>query len=111
VASAGGSNSLVLDPAGKYLYVTNTSTGTLAQYSVGSSGVLTPLVPADVDAGGGQSGPVSIAVDPFGKYVYVANSGLNSIGQFSLGSGGALSALTTPTVAAGTGPGFLISVR
>jgi len=111
VASGGVSYSLLVDPTGEYVYVTNEYTGNLTQYGVGTSGALTPLAPATVNDGGGQSEPYSIALDPFGKYAYVTNWSLNDIGQYALESGGTLMALATATVLAGTNPNSVTSAR
>jgi 6-phosphogluconolactonase len=111
VTSGGVSYSLLVDPTGNYVYVTNEYTGDLTQYGVGISGALTPLAPATVNDGGGQSEPYSIALDPFGKYAYVTNWSLNDIGQYALESGGTLMALATATVLAGTNPNSVTSAR
>ena len=79
-----------IDPSGKYAYVTNGNTNTLAQFSINSStGALTPLSPSSVAT---QGLPFNVKIDPTGRFVYVANYNTGSISQFSIGSNGALSA-------------------
>jgi 6-phosphogluconolactonase (cycloisomerase 2 family)/membrane-bound inhibitor of C-type lysozyme len=86
-----------VDPTGKYAYVTNGNTYSLAQFSIdSSSGVLTPLSPSSVVT---QGTPFNVKTDPTGRFVYVVNSFTGSISQYTVGSNGALSATrsTLPT--------------
>lgn len=97
---------LAFQPTGKYAYETNctidvsSAPGTVAQYSVGRDGQLTPLSPATVTAG---TGPGWIAFDAFGKYAYVVNIGNGTlpgaVSEFAIGAGGELTLMGT--VAAG----------
>ncbi len=66
VATGPCPDNVVVSPAGKSVYVTNTlsgtpSGGTVSQYDVGPGGVLTPKTPATVSTG---SFPFGIAVTP-----------------------------------------------
>ena len=97
-------NSLAVDPLGKYLYVvnvkgaTNTSNGSISQYTIGADGTLAPMTPASIDEGGAFT---DIAVHPAGKWAYAVvskNPGANVV-QYTIGANGTLaqtsSALTS----------------
>jgi 6-phosphogluconolactonase (cycloisomerase 2 family) len=85
-------------PNGKYLYEANDGIGgdgsgtTINQYSIGSTGTLTPLSPATVVTG---QGPVQIAVSPDGKNAYVANFAAPSVTEYSIASDGTLHLIGT----------------
>ena len=101
--SAGGEAPyyISIDPTGKYAYVSNGNTNTIAQFSINSStGVLTALSPSSVATG---ALPFHITTDPKGKFTYVVNYLGGSISQYTIGSSGALTAMTQPTVASGAG--------
>ncbi len=97
VATPGNSAPLtaVVDPSGKYLYVTGAA---VSQFTIGSDGLLTPMAPAAVTAG---TGPTAIAFDRDGKFAYVASMGGN-IFQFAIGPSGGLTPLS-PGSATGSG--------
>ncbi len=95
-------NSLAVDPAGKYLYVvnlkgaTNTSYGSISQYTIGADGTLAPMTPAAIAEGGLFT---DIAVHPSGKWAYApsSNNSKSTVVQYTLGATGALTpASTTP---------------
>jgi len=92
-----------VDSSESFLYVANTSDGTVSEFSIGADGQLTSLAPATVAAG---VEPISIVTTP--SAVYVLNSGApgetGSVSQYSEASNGALVATTGTSVAAGTNP-------
>ena len=92
------------DPAGKYLYVTNSGDGTISGFSVGSDGSLTPLSTPTFSTGtGAGSTPVIPAIDPTGSFLYVPNSADGTISIFSIASAtGLLSPVGSP-VSTGAG--------
>jgi 6-phosphogluconolactonase len=107
-ANVFGSEQMVVDPAGRFVYVANlmsnaSDLATISMFTVNSStGVLTPTTPATVPTG---YFPQGIAVDPAGKFVYTANSDDNTISMFTINSStGVLTPTTPPTVAAGWSP-------
>jgi 6-phosphogluconolactonase (cycloisomerase 2 family) len=88
--------------AGGYAYAVNHnggSAGTIAQYTIGPNGALTPMFKPTVLTGGND--PRYIAVDPLGKYVYVSNISSNTVAQFTIGADGSLTAMSTPTILMG----------
>ncbi len=115
VPNGAGSNNLngaVIDPAGKFIYVTNLGAETVAGFTINSvTGALTPIVNSPFPAG---SGPSQAVVDPSGKFLYVSDNSdsQGSISGFSINSStGELTPLANspfPTIRAGEPDGLLI---
>jgi 6-phosphogluconolactonase (cycloisomerase 2 family) len=79
---------MVVDPSGKYLYVTAQGPDRLYGFSIGTSGTLTALTSSPFTTG---SFPDEVNVDPSGSFVYVANR--EDVWVYSLNSStGALTA-------------------
>lgn len=99
---------LTISPTGHAVYVALLGNNTVAQYSVGAGGALTPMVPATVAAG---TAPMSVAVHRSGRYAYVANYGDGStpgtVSQYTINATGGLMPMPVPTVAAGVAPRFM----
>jgi 6-phosphogluconolactonase (cycloisomerase 2 family) len=103
-------NSLAVDPSGKYLYVvnlkgaTNTSYGSISQYTIGADGTLAPMTPAAIGEGGLFT---DIAVHPSGKWAYAptSNNSKSVMVQFTLGANGALT--STSSTPGGIFPEFI----
>jgi len=82
--------SLSVDPHGQFLYLVinpRDSVGlsaSIAQYSIGNDGTLTPLNPGFINVPASGSGP--LALDPSGRYAYLAgtNGSLGQVAQFSI---------------------------
>jgi 6-phosphogluconolactonase len=85
----------------QYAYVVNNTDQTVSQYSVTSSGTLTPLSAAPIATG---VSPRSVTVDPTRHYVYVTNLGDNNVSQYVIQKDGTLAANTPATVATGNAP-------
>ena len=86
---------LAIDPSGSYLYAANTSSNSIAIFSIGSTGVLTEVSGSPINDG--YSSPIWMTFDPSGSYLYVANEGSSNITAFSITSTGLPAALTTST--------------
>ena len=102
-----GVATLAVDPAGKFLFVPNPSTGTVTVLTIQSDGSLA----AGPGAFAASTSPVAATTDLTGKYLYVANFGSTTISQYTIDSTtGALSTFTstTSTPTAGTNPTFII---
>jgi 6-phosphogluconolactonase len=84
VSAGTGSDSLIIDPSGKYVYVTNYTDGTVSAYSITNTGALSPVSGSPFNAG---TNPVSIIVDPSGQFVYVANAGSNDVWEYTIAPG------------------------
>jgi 6-phosphogluconolactonase len=77
-----------VDPSGKFLYVANSGTTTLSQYTIDSTtGDLTALTTTSPNVG---SNPGFIVIDPDGTFVYVANLSSHSFTQLTINSDGSL---------------------
>jgi 6-phosphogluconolactonase len=88
-------NGLVVDSKGAFLYATNGLGGnSIAEFSIGAGGVLTPLAGSPLGEPSGVTSPASLIIDPSGKYLYIANQGTNNLGAYSVGTGGGLTILT-----------------
>jgi 6-phosphogluconolactonase (cycloisomerase 2 family) len=113
---------LTIDPAGKFLCATisssfqGTSTSVFA-YSIDlSSGALTAVPGSPFTAG---QNPVAAAVDPSGRFLFVANNAGNSVSAFSIDpdtgvltpvSGSPFAALTFPLFVAADPSGMYVYV-
>jgi 6-phosphogluconolactonase (cycloisomerase 2 family) len=83
------------DPAGSYVYVTDSTNDNVRAYSV-ASGLLTPLSSGPFPTG---NQPSAITIDPSGNYAFVANAVDSTISAYTISNG----ALTL--FGAGTGSG------
>jgi 6-phosphogluconolactonase len=103
-----GSESMAVDPAGRFVYVANlgsnaTDLGTISMFTIDQgTGALTATTPPTVPTG---FLPQGIGIDPSGKFVYTANSDDNTISMFTINSNtGVLTPTSPPTVATGWSP-------
>jgi 6-phosphogluconolactonase len=90
-----------VNPVGNYLYVTNATTNTVAEFTIEpTTGELTPfLTPTQ----GVPSSPEFLVFDPDHKYLYVTSSSSGNITQYFVLSNGILSG-TSNSIAAGSTP-------
>jgi len=95
-----------MDPAGKYLYVTNPADNALSIFSINSStGVLTAVPQTPIATG---TSPVAVAVQPNGQFVYVANNSSNNLSIYSIDSTtGVPTQITGSPFSVTSGPLFL----
>ncbi|MFZ0590322.1 MAG: beta-propeller fold lactonase family protein [Bryobacteraceae bacterium] len=94
----------VITPTGKFVYVSNSASSTLAGFSVGSGGALTPLSGTIVAKNAAGSTNLDIAVSNDGRFLYTLNVGAGTITVFAIQSNGSLTAqnmVTGLTAAAG----------
>ena len=74
--------SIAVDPAGKFVYVTNSGSNDVSMYTIdATTGALTSM--GTIAAG---TDPVSIAVDPAGKFAYVTDSSSNDVSMYTINS-------------------------
>lgn len=111
---AGGTNALVtggslnapedivIDPTGKYLYVTNSGSDTVSGYQIQADGTLVAIAGSPFATG---SIPFFESFDPSGKHLFVADSGEDTVAVFTLGTGGALGTATITTIPGATSVG------
>jgi 6-phosphogluconolactonase len=86
---------VVLSKDQKFLYDTNTGSGTITGFSIDATGNLTLLDPTGVSAVTGPA-PIDIALSNNGLFLYNLNSGDGSISGFRVASDGTLTAVGTP---------------
>jgi len=94
-----GDNSLATDSTGSTLYIARSGVnGGLAVYTIGTTGVLSPVSGSPFATG---LGTFDVAVDASDKYVYAANRSDGTISAFSIGTSSALTALSGSPFASG----------
>jgi 6-phosphogluconolactonase (cycloisomerase 2 family) len=83
-----------ITPNGRFLYVTNTGSGSISGYHVDFDGTI-ELLDADGRTGvtGEGSTPIDVVITDGGRYLYNLNSGTSTIGAFRVRSDGSLVAL------------------
>lgn len=113
----GGNFSVSIDPSGHYLYVVVSPPGEtfvasaafIAQYSIGSGGLLTPLTPASVTLSTVAVG--ALVIDSLGHHAYLGGGISGVVLQFSIGADGTLSPLPLAGVAADDPTGLVLAPR
>jgi len=110
-----GPESIAIDPAGKFLYVTNSQDGTVSAFTIDpTTGNLTSVGPAYTSSAGTMDVPTAAAVDPSSQYLYVANGDAGTISLFTINATtGALTAVAAgvnayPCVIGGEGPQAIV---
>ncbi len=91
--------SVVVDPSGKFAYVTDSDSNAVWMYTINATtGALASI--GTIAAG---TDPVSVVVDPSGKFAYVANFSSSDVSMYSIdGTTGALTPIGM--IATGTNP-------
>jgi YVTN family beta-propeller protein len=99
IAAGTGPDSVAVDPAGKFAYVTNFGSNDVSMYTIdATTGALASI--GTIAAG---TGPAYVAVDPAGKFAYVTNFGSNDVSMYTIdATTGAL--ISIGSIAAGTEP-------
>ena len=98
-------NSVAVDPAGRFAYVTSNN-GVLAYTIDATSGALTTILGSPFHAG---VGPSSVAVDPKGKFAYVANGAGNNVSGHTIdATTGALTTIPGSPFPAGVLPSSVV---
>jgi 6-phosphogluconolactonase len=80
-------------PNGKWVYADNSATSTIAGFSVGAKGTLTPIGATIVASYPAGTTNLDIAVSGDSTHLYTINSGAGSIGIFSINADGSLTDL------------------
>lgn len=101
-----------VDPRGRFVYVSNYGSGTLAVYPINKDGSLAKATDVIQDKGKGphpnQKGPHVHSVIPSaeGKYIYVCDLGIDKVFIYKVNTSGKLSPAKTPYVncTPGSGP-------
>jgi len=82
-----------ITPNGKYVYVDNAGTFTVAGFSVGANGALTPIAGTILSTDPDGTNNLDMAISGDGKYLYTLNSGTGSVGVYSINADGTLNNL------------------
>jgi 6-phosphogluconolactonase len=83
----------VITPNGRWVYVDNAGTFTIAGFSIAANGVLTPIAGTVLSELPDGAVNIDITTSGDGKYLYEVNSGLGTIGVFGINSDGTLTPL------------------
>jgi 6-phosphogluconolactonase len=102
IAAGTGPDSVAVDPAGKFAYVTNFGSNDVSMYTIdATTGALASI--GTIAAG---TGPVSVVVDPSGKFAYAVNFSSNDVAMYTINATtGALTSIGT--IAAGLSPTWI----
>ncbi len=84
-----------ITPDGKFVYVDNSATSSVAGFSVGSNGALTPIAGTILSSGPAGTTNLDMTVGIDGKHLYTLNSGSGSVGVYGINSDGTLNNLGT----------------
>lgn len=91
-------SSIVEEPAGLYVYVTDSNTNQLFAFQTNSAGVPQALTTSPYSTG---LYPVKVTVDPRGQFLYVANFGSSTISAYTITGGSPSSVAGSAAVATG----------
>lgn len=95
---------MAITPNGLYLYITDTGTATIRQYSINTTtGFLTLLGTPTI----ASAGAYGITIHPLGTFAYATNNAGGTVRQFAIASNGQLSGLTPAQQGVGNGPRFM----
>lgn len=83
-----------ITPDGRFVYVSNAGSSTIAGYAIGATGTLTPLAGTVVGTNPTGAANLDITVSRDGKFLYTLNSRNGTIGIFAIHSDGTLTPLT-----------------
>lgn len=82
-----------ITPNGKWVYVDNAGTFTVAGFSVATNGALTPIAGTTLATDPEGTANLDMTVSGDGKYLYTLNSGTGTVGIYSINSDGTLNSL------------------
>lgn len=82
-----------ISPNGKWVYVDNAGTSTVAGFSISANGALTPVANTILSTLPGGSANLDMTISSDGKYLFNLQSGAGAIGVFSINSDGTLNEL------------------
>ncbi len=85
----------VVTPDGRFIYVSNAGSSTIAGFSIAPSGALTPIPGTIVGTNPAGSGNLDVAISSDGKFLYSLNSAGGTVGAFAINADGSLTNLGT----------------
>lgn len=76
---------VIVDPLDRFVYVSNSTDGTLSGWTIGSGGALTAMNGSPFAAGfAAGANPAVIAIDPTGQFLYVTDTVNNQVVAFTI---------------------------
>jgi 6-phosphogluconolactonase len=107
VAGSGNANYLVIDPSGRFLYVSDDGGNTIYGFTIDPATGLLTAIGAVTGYTTNLNSPEDLLVDHTGKYLYAVNFGNNTVSGYTIDqTSGALTPLTPATFATGSQPLF-----
>jgi 6-phosphogluconolactonase (cycloisomerase 2 family) len=82
-------------PNGRFVYVSNAGSSTIAGFAISASGALTSLPGTIVGTNPAGSGNLDIAISADGKFLFSLNSAGGTVGAFAINVDGSLTNLGT----------------
>jgi 6-phosphogluconolactonase (cycloisomerase 2 family) len=107
-ASGARPTGIVVDSAGKFVFVANQADSSISAFNIGANGSLSPMAGSPFIVGN----PFGLAINPAGTLLFASNfpdsmiSDLNTVSTFQIGVNGALSAIPGSPFATANAPGF-----
>jgi trimeric autotransporter adhesin len=105
--STPGTTFTVIDPYGRFLYMSNDTTGAIYGFTISQTdGTLTAITMTPSPFTTNLNTPECLIIDRTGTYLYASNYGNNTISAYTIDqTSGALATLAAqPTIATGSGP-------
>ncbi len=85
----------VVTPNGRFVYVSNAGSSTIAGFSIGGSGAVTAIPGTIVGTNPAGSGNLDVAISADGRFLYSLNSRGGTLGTFAINADGTLTNLGT----------------
>jgi len=82
---------IAVSPSGEFLYAGNYGSANVSDFSISSTGELTPVAGSPFSAG---SSPLSVFADPLGSFLYVANTASSNVSAYTIEADGALTQIS-----------------
>lgn len=83
-----------ITPDGKFVYTSNSASGTISGFAIGNGGALTPIGSTVLATNPQGSANLDITVSGDGKFLYSLDTGTGAISVFAIQSNGTLNPLT-----------------
>lgn len=80
-------------PNGSFVYASNSGSGTISGFAIGTTGALTPLAGTVVGTNPTGSTNLDLAISSDGKFLYTLNSGTGTVSIFGINQDGTLTNL------------------
>ena len=98
ISAGAGATGFVMDPLGRFIYVSNGGSNSFTGFSIGANGTLTLLASIGAGPFTSLSNPFIPAIDSSGQFLYVPNFDGGSVSAFSIAASGALTFVSTATI-------------